>query len=379
MPNKLHLLTLSSWYPEDADSRNGIFILQQMEALAERGDVQVGLLAGIAQKQMGIDSIEKEKNGVHHCIGRYPMGMWPPRQGLRYFLAMRRAWRQYIQTQGKPDMLMVQVVWKAGWIALWLHYRYNIPYVVMEHWSGYLPAADGYHGFWRKYITKLVVERAERVCTVSETLQKGMQAKMLENRYSVVPNVVDTAIFLPNQGARSDQPVFLHVSNLAAVKRFDLILAAFAVFRASHPTSVLHVAGAFVQEQAKRSFTGPWEGVVLHGVMDQKALADLYRMSHALLLPSRYETFSIVVPEALACGCAVISTDLPAIRVHADLAPIQFVAEDSPQAWCEAMQDFWQRRSTAQQDAHAAVEARYGKVAVAKTLHQVLIKAVHAP
>lgn len=379
MPNKLHLLTLSSWYPEDADSRNGIFILQQMEALAERGDVQVGLIAGIAQEQKGLDSFQKEDNGVHHCIGRYPKGDWSPRQGIRYFLAMWRAWRQYVQTQGKPDMLMVQVVWKAGWMALWLHYRYNIPFVVMEHWSGYLPAADGYHGFWRKYMTKLVVERAERVCTVSETLQKGMQARMLENRYSIVPNVVDTGVFHPIPGSRATQPLFLHVSNLATVKRFDLILAAFAAFRAIHPTAELHVAGAFAPEQAKRNFEGPWEGVVLHGVMEQAALADLYRVSHALLLASRYETFSIVVPEALACGCAVISTDLPAIRTHADLAPIQFVEKDSPQAWCEAMQDFWQRRSAAQQDAHAAVEARYGKVAVAKTLHQVLIKAVHAP
>lgn len=378
MPNKLHVLTLSSWYPEDADSRNGIFILQLMEALAEREEVQVGLIAGIAQEEKALAVMQQDEKGVHQCIGAYPQGKWSPQQGIRYFLAMLKAWRQYIKTHGKPDVLLVQVVWKAGWIALWLHYRYNISYIVMEHWSGYLPAADAHQGFWRKYITKLVVERAERVCAVSTTLRDSMQAQQLMNRYSIVPNVVDTSIFRPKPGHRADYPVFLHVSNLAAVKRFELILAAFAAFRVIHPTSELHVAGAFSPEQAKRNFAGPWEGVVLHGVMEQVALADLYRSGHALLLASRYETFSIVVPEAMACGCAVISADLPAIRAHADMAPIQFVAQDSPQAWCTAMQAFWQQRPEVQQDAHAAVEAKYGKIAVTNKLLKVLTKAVHA-
>lgn len=379
MPKKLHLLSISSWYPEDANSRNGIFILQQMEAMAEREDVQVGILAAVARPHHTTTLLQKRQKGVQHCIGGYPQGDYPAWQGLRYFRAVMKAWQQYIKSEGKPDLIMVQVVWKAGWMALWLHYRYNIPFVVMEHWSGYLPEAAGFRGFWRKYLTKLIVERAERVCTVSETLQTAMQHWVLQNRYSIVPNVVDTDVFTPNHRPKAEHPVFLHVSNLAKVKRFELLLASFAAFRAAHPTAQFHVAGAFTPEQALMDYQGPWEGVVLHGVLEQAALADLYRAAHALLLASRYETFSIVVPEALACGCGVISADLPAIRGHAALGGIHFVPHDTVHDWYTAMKAYWQDMAALQYDAHAAVAEKFSKQAVAETLYKVLTKCVDAP
>lgn len=349
-----------------------------MEAMAERDDMQVGILAAIAQELPLSSPEQRQEKGVQHCIGHYPTGGRAVLQGLRYFRSVMGAWRRYIKAHGKPAIIMVQVVWKAGWVALWLHYRYNIPFVVMEHWSGYLPEAEAYRGFWRKYTTKLVVERAERVCTVSETLQAAMQDCMLENRYSIIPNVVDTNVFKPGHLPKADHPIFVHVSNLAKVKRFDLILASFAAFRTEHPAAQLLVAGAFSAEQAVIDYTGPWEGVVLRGVMEQAALADVYRSAHALLLASRYETFSIVVPEAMACGCGVISADLPAIRAHAAFGEVDFVLSDTAQAWCAAMRVYWHEKAARQQDAHAAVEAKYSKSAVAETLYQLLIKCINA-
>ena len=41
-----------------------------------------------------------------------------------------------------PDLVHVQVALKAGLIALYLKWKYRIPYVLTEHWSGYYPEAQ---------------------------------------------------------------------------------------------------------------------------------------------------------------------------------------------------------------------------------------------
>ena len=49
------------------------------------------------------------------------------------------------------------------------------------------------------------------------------------------------------------------------------------------------------------------------GMLNQKALADVFRSSHLLVLSSFYEGLPLVVVEALASGCRVVTTDLPSL------------------------------------------------------------------
>ena len=81
------------------------------------------------------------------------------------------------------------------------------------------------------------------------------------------------------------------------------------------------VAGAIAPERI-----APYqnlEGLVFLGFVEAHSLADTYRQVHALLLPSSFETFSIVTAEALACGTAVISSPLPALQVFTSMGLVQ--------------------------------------------------------
>lgn len=70
--------------------------------------------------------------------------------------------------------------------------------------------------------------------------------------------------------------------------------------------------------------------VAFLGRLSQTDLAQAYRSADIFVLPSFFEGLPLVVIEALACGCKVVTTDLPGIRSWLDAnapgAPIVYVA-----------------------------------------------------
>ena len=54
--------------------------------------------------------------------------------------------------------------------------------------------------------------------------------------------------------------------------------------------------------------------ITRHGRIEPAQLARLLKSSHLFVLPSFYEGIPLVVLEALACGCRIVTTDLPGIR-----------------------------------------------------------------
>ncbi|MBU1340264.1 MAG: glycosyltransferase family 4 protein [Proteobacteria bacterium] len=54
--------------------------------------------------------------------------------------------------------------------------------------------------------------------------------------------------------------------------------------------------------------------VVYHGPLSHEKLGELMRRSHIFVLPSFYEGLPLVLMEALACGCRIITTALPGVK-----------------------------------------------------------------
>lgn len=59
---------------------------------------------------------------------------------------------------------------------------------------------------------------------------------------------------------------------------------------------------------------GLGERVTVHGILSHKALGDLMRQSDIFVLPSFFEGLPLVLLEALACGCHIVTTNLPGVR-----------------------------------------------------------------
>ncbi|MGA8938981.1 MAG: glycosyltransferase family 4 protein, partial [Acidobacteriaceae bacterium] len=89
-------------------------------------------------------------------------------------------------------------------------------------------------------------------------------------------------------------------------KGVPYLLEAFAQLK--HPKKTLCIAG-YVQENLKQALKRlPLDNVQFLGPLAQGDLVDLMSRSHVLVLPSIEDGFGLVMAEAMACGCPVISS-----------------------------------------------------------------------
>ncbi len=78
----------------------------------------------------------------------------------------------------------------------------------------------------------------------------------------------------------------------------------------------LHVAGdgaGTEAEELRQRMIGLHPKVVLHGMLNQHQLANLLQRCRVCVLPSFYEGVPLVLVEAAACGCRLVSTALPGV------------------------------------------------------------------
>lgn len=108
----------------------------------------------------------------------------------------------------------------------------------------------------------------------------------------------------------------LHVGSTIPRKRIDLLLRVFAAVRKEFPSArLIRVGGSFTEEQAKlMDQLDLGEATVVLPHLERDVLAAVYRRAAVVLQPSEREGFGLPVVEALACGTAVVASDLPVLR-----------------------------------------------------------------
>lgn len=108
----------------------------------------------------------------------------------------------------------------------------------------------------------------------------------------------------------------LYVGKYSQAKGLPQLLDALEQLSAKHPAIRLHIAGSGAGTEAdalkaRMKVMAPM--VKLHGMLDHHQLSDLMRRCHACILPSFYEGLPLVLVEAAACGCRLVSTELPGV------------------------------------------------------------------
>jgi glycosyltransferase involved in cell wall biosynthesis len=133
----------------------------------------------------------------------------------------------------------------------------------------------------------------------------------------------------------------LHVSSLRPVKRPELLLSTFALVARRSPQAQLRIVttqmGRRRADELLASFDMRDRVTVLDGSCDEHLLTSEYARADALLLTSRFESFGLVILEALACGAPVIAPAVAGIpEILGDDWPLLVKGDvDSPLAYAE--------------------------------------------
>lgn len=180
------------------------------------------------------------------------------------------------------------------------------------------------------------------------------------------------------------RPELLHVGSNIPRKRIDVLLKLFAEVRAARPGArLVKVGGRFAPEQQALAEALGVAAAVAHipyfdpaDPAQRGTLAAVYRRAALALQPSDAEGFGLPVAEALACGTAVLASDLPVLReVGGDSAEYRPVG-DVP-AWAEcALQALarWRPDDPAHRqlrDARAAAARRFSWAAHVDALMEI--------
>ncbi len=129
-------------------------------------------------------------------------------------------------------------------------------------------------------------------------------------------------VFFRKEGGERWPESLLYVGKFSAAKGLPWLLDACEQLAQRRPELVLHIAGdgAGPEAESLRSrMRDLAPRVIMHGQLDQPALARLMNHCRVCVLPSFYEGVPLVLAEAAACGCRVVATDLPGVREQ--LAP----------------------------------------------------------
>ncbi len=152
------------------------------------------------------------------------------------------------------------------------------------------------------------LELADHVLTVSELARRTyLEAGVPAHKVHAVRLGADLDLFFPALEPRGPGFEFVFAGSVSRHKGIDLLLEAFARAAAAQGDARLSIIGG--AGDATALLGTALAGVVYEGPATQERLAARLRAADCLVLASRFDSYGMVVAEALACGTPVIVSD----------------------------------------------------------------------
>lgn len=312
-----HVLHLSTWHPV-IDDVSGVFVLEQCAALASIG-VQVGLIFSRLEGLRSL-TLRRALRGMPGMVRRMDpvptLGFksWNL-PGSRRLLPRFSVWMlqdryaRYEKLFGRPDILHAHVGLESGPAARKIAARIGREYVVTEHSSEIL------HGSLdpsREQTVRQVYADARCVIAVSSALARRVIEICPTAKVKVAGNLVRDTVFQLRRppSARGDRISLVSIGGLYPNKRVAIVFAAFAKLPPALTDRIdYHVIGEGPErQQLERLAQSAGMKTIFHGNLPHQEAMALLSRADALVHASAYETFGLVMAEAMALGLPVVAT-----------------------------------------------------------------------
>ncbi len=243
-------------------------------------------------------------------------GVVPP-FSLSAVSATRKTVRQF-----RPDVMNCHFMNHTGLAAMVAHRQFSLPTVLTL--VGRDVPGPRVPFLW-KYYSRLVARSVSDVTFISEYCRKAIFNSVKPQPGHIIPGGVDLGRFRPGLESESlrsrlhlppDAPILFSMQRLGPEKRADVILRAMPHVLRRNPAAVLVIGGTGPEKARLTSLArtlGLQQSVLFAGYVDSADLPSYYAMCDLFVFHSTYETFGIVLAEAMAAGKAIVSVSSTAI------------------------------------------------------------------
>ena len=328
----VRLLTFTTLYPNAGLPNQGVFVENRLRHLVAAGLATSTVLAPVAWfpsasprfgawSRFALAPPEETRHGLQVIHPRY---LVIPKVGtsaapwLLYRAALRpmRHLLAQLAARGEPAAVIdAHYLYPDGVAAVMLGRRFGLP-VVMTARGSDVTQLPGY-ALPRRMI-QWAMARADAMISVSAGLKRAMVALGADaSRITVLRNGVDLEAFCPPRDRAAlrrelglEGPTLLSVGHLIPRKGHDHAIAAMPHL----PGWTLLVVGEGPEHAALAALAerlGVADRVRLMGAHPHAALPRLYGAADLLVLASSREGWANVLLEAMACGTAVVASDIP--------------------------------------------------------------------
>ena len=182
--------------------------------------------------------------------------------------------------------------------------------VVYESHSSFVDIMEE-HASWPRRFWQRMRHRCVKKCNLVVSLTEGDAScwRKYVNRVCVLPNPLTSYVLHP---VVRDNKRIICAGRLTQVKRFDRVIDAFSMIADKYPEWVVDIFGEgdlheqLLKQIAERHLTGR-----MNINPPTRDIYAEYQNSSFFVLGSDYESFGLVLVEAMACGIPVVSVNCP--------------------------------------------------------------------
>jgi L-malate glycosyltransferase len=303
----MNILVLTHSYPDSNNKWRGIFVQEQVEALSSKHDVIVVYFKVDYSHFAPFSdySFVKKEDGR---ITEYDVTInksFPVITQIKYLSNTYRFIRNEILNKKKIDIIHSHLSYPGGFLGTIIQEKIKIPNILTEH-----SRIKSYFRSWfHKQCVKYTLRRTTCIVAVSNALGEEI-ASFCHRPAEVIHNIVDVNRF---ELIKSKPGTILNIGFLGALKNnnkgLDLLLKSVSLLE--NKNFFLHIGGNgilidnFKRMAADLNIASKCK---FYGELSRNEIAEFYSKLDLFVLPSRYETFGIVLIEAMACGVPVIAT-----------------------------------------------------------------------
>lgn len=221
-----------------------------------------------------------------------------------------------------PDLVNVHYAAYTGMAALWAQNAARIPTVLSLVGRDATPG-PGTPRLWPWY-AKQLAKHVRHVVTLSEFSRACYEDDAIQS--STIPYGVDTNLFSPWEpftsiryalGIKPETRVLFSLQRLESMKHVEVAIEALGWLMKSGMENLVLLIGGTGQEGNRLRQLVKKKGLGDHvrflGFVPQEELPGYYALADVFVFPSTFETFGIVLVEAMAAGIPVVAARAGAI------------------------------------------------------------------